>query len=96
MTLYVKCINDNVVWDAIEYPYEDYIPVEVESIPTGVFGGWWRLQDGQLVFDQALYDLALVPGVPQPLPDFVLLAQADTRILELEYENILLKEGLSV
>ena len=34
----------------------------------------------------------MVEDAPEPQPD--LLAEADARILELEYENLMLKEGL--
>jgi len=39
----------NVITDAIEYPYGDYVEIEVEQLPAGVMGGWYKLENGKIV-----------------------------------------------
>lgn len=92
MKLYIQTNADSVVTDVITYPHGDYVEIEHElPLPDGLLGGWYRWVDGGFAFDQQLYD-ALHPEEGAPPVD--LLAQADLRILELEHELILAKEGL--
>ena len=94
---YMKCNPDNIVWDLIDFPHEDYVEVQTpRTLPLGILAGWWRWVGGEFVYDPDLYNAIAKPDAPVPPPDSYLLAQADTRILELEYENILLKEGITV
>lgn len=46
---YLQVQNDGTITDAIEYPHNDYVEVELEYLPVGVYGGWWKLEDGELV-----------------------------------------------
>lgn len=46
---YIKVDKDNVIIDALSYPYSDYVPVDVDYLPTGVMGGWFKLEGGQIV-----------------------------------------------
>jgi len=45
---YLKLDQNNFILDIIEYPYEDYIEVEMPnlSLPSGINGGWFKLEDG--------------------------------------------------
>lgn len=40
----------NIITDAIEYPYADYVPYETDSrLPIGIYSGWFKLEDGVVV-----------------------------------------------
>jgi len=45
---YIQLDDNLVIKDIIEYPYSDYIEVEMEenSLPAGINGGWFKLEDG--------------------------------------------------
>lgn len=45
---YLKLNEDNIIIDIIEYAYEDYVEVEMSenSLPSGINGGWYKLEDG--------------------------------------------------
>ncbi|CAM3358750.1 hypothetical protein HP548_02905 [Paenibacillus taichungensis] len=51
-------LDGNVIRDAITYPYDGYTEVELDAthLPAGINAGYYRLQDGALVLDQALKD----------------------------------------
>lgn len=49
MKIYVKIDKDNIIRDCITYPYGDYIEVDVVEIPLGVYGGWFKLENGIIV-----------------------------------------------
>lgn len=88
--MYVKQDTDGYVRDIIEYPYEGYDTVDVAlPLPDTVIAGWWKLQDGAFVRDEARYAARPLPEAEQ------LLLEAEDRILELEYENLLLKGGMT-
>ncbi len=46
---YLQVQSDGTITDAITNPYEDYVKFEAEQLPIGVYGGWWKLEDGKLV-----------------------------------------------
>lgn len=46
---YLQVDENNIVRDAISYPYENYVPYEAEILPVGVNGGWFKLENGILV-----------------------------------------------
>ena len=39
----------NLITDAIEYPYDGYIAIQLDSLPAGVNGGWFKLESGVIV-----------------------------------------------
>lgn len=50
MKFYVMLDNDNVIRDVIDYPHEGYIEIEAHlPLPVGVNGGWFKLENGQIV-----------------------------------------------
>ena len=63
----------------------------IDSEPIGLNIGDWRM-DG-LWYRNDGDDIIPLP-IPQPEPEPNLLAEADALILELTYENLMLKEGL--
>jgi hypothetical protein len=61
-TFYLKIkANDNIILDAIDYPFNGYTQVEInlgagESLPVGINSGCYRLVNGSYVKDQELFD----------------------------------------
>jgi hypothetical protein len=55
-------LDGDIITDAIDYEYQDYIHVvlEVTHLPAGINGGWYRWNGTEYSFDQALYDAANV------------------------------------
>lgn len=51
-------IDGDIIRDAITYPYEGYTDVELDTthLPAGINAGYYRLQDGVPMLDQALKD----------------------------------------
>ena len=64
-------LNGDIITDAIEYEYQDYIHVELDELflPAGIRAGWYRWDGTAYHFDQALYDAAMTPSVTEPEPD---------------------------
>ena len=49
-TFYVLLDGDNFIRDVIEYEHDGYAEVELPfPLPVGINGGWWKLENGQLV-----------------------------------------------
>ncbi|SHI63440.1 hypothetical protein [Lutispora thermophila] len=71
MTFYLKIDENNIIRDAIEYPFEGYTEVHLEEthLPAGINGGWYR-------WNGATYEL-----------DEELKRQADERIKELRRQE---------
>lgn len=46
---YLQVQTDGTITDAITFPYKDYVEVELDYLPQGVYGGWWKLENGELV-----------------------------------------------
>lgn len=46
---YIKLNQDKIIQDAINYPHDGYIELDVETLPVGVNGGWWKYENGVLV-----------------------------------------------
>ncbi|GAB6990844.1 hypothetical protein [Paenibacillus pini] len=50
MIFYCQVSADNIITDVIEYPYRDYVEIEVEGrLPAGVSAGWFKLEEGKIV-----------------------------------------------
>ncbi|KMY49246.1 hypothetical protein [Peribacillus loiseleuriae] len=49
MKFYLQVQKDGLITDAITYPYGNYIEYEVEHLPPGVNGGWFKLENGVIV-----------------------------------------------
>jgi hypothetical protein len=51
-------LDNDIILDAIEYPYLGYTHVELDDmfLPAGINGGWYRWDGTAYHFDQALYD----------------------------------------
>lgn len=49
MTFYLQITGENIVTDAISYQHDNYVPYEADSLPVGVQGGWFKLENGLLV-----------------------------------------------
>ncbi|MFA9380481.1 MAG: hypothetical protein ACERKO_05415 [Acetanaerobacterium sp.] len=52
-TFYAQIDEVNRIRDIISYPYEDYVPVEVNTpLPAGILGGAYELRDGQIIYNK--------------------------------------------
>lgn len=51
MKFYLQINADNIITDAISYPHEGYVEFEhsEDHLVAGINGGWFKLEDGQLV-----------------------------------------------
>ncbi|WFR60880.1 hypothetical protein P9222_20335 [Paenibacillus amylolyticus] len=51
-------VDGDIIRDAITYSHEGYTEVEIDTthLPVGINAGYYRLQDGVPVLDQALKD----------------------------------------
>lgn len=54
MKFYLQTRQDGTITDAITYPYGDYKEYVADSLPVGVNGGWYKLEDGKIVEYQDL------------------------------------------
>jgi hypothetical protein len=92
MKSYIQCVKMALLLTSSHLPTAAYAEVE-HGFPC-LRRHRRLLQVGRttFVFDQALYDAIHIE--PEPVVD--LLAEADARILELEYELLLAQEGLIV
>lgn len=88
MTKFYFKLDNDIIRDVIEFPYQGYTEVEVNLVylPVGVNAGYYRLQDGLPVLDQALKDEADKASRPA---DYVDLEQ---RLAAAEAENKKLAE----
>nr|WP_154957426.1 hypothetical protein [Paenibacillus xylanexedens] len=57
MRFYLQ-LDGDIIRDAITYPYDGYTEVDLDTthLPAGINAGYYRLQDGVPVLDQALKD----------------------------------------
>lgn len=51
---YLKVQSDGIITDAISFPHDGYTEVEVDELPIGVNGGWFKLEDGNIIEYPAL------------------------------------------
>lgn len=49
MKFYLKTDEENTIIDAITYEHEGYVEYESDSLPVGVHGGWFKLENSELV-----------------------------------------------
>lgn len=49
MKIYLQVRPDGVITDCITYPYADYVEHDVDYIPQGIDGGWFKLEGGDVV-----------------------------------------------
>lgn len=49
MKIYLQVRPDGIITDCITYPHGDYVEHEVDYIPQGINGGWFKLNDGKVV-----------------------------------------------
>lgn len=49
MKIYLQVRPDNVITDCITYPYANYVEHEVDFIPQGINGGWFKFEGGEIV-----------------------------------------------
>jgi hypothetical protein len=49
MTFYLQVQTDGTITDAISYPFENYVPVEMDNLPIGISGGWFKFENGVIV-----------------------------------------------
>jgi len=50
MKYYLLLDENNIIQDAISYPVEGYIEVEVDKpFPAGINGGWYKWENGTYV-----------------------------------------------
>lgn len=46
---YLQVQPDGIITDAISYPYGNYTEFETDYLPIGICGGWFKLENGQIV-----------------------------------------------
>ncbi|MFS0858343.1 hypothetical protein [Paenibacillus taichungensis] len=86
MIFYVQ-LDGDIIRDVIQYEHGGYQPVELSTpLPIGINAGYYRLQDGVPVLDQALKDEADKASRPA---DYLELEQ---RLAAAEAENKKLAE----
>lgn len=49
MKIYLQVRPDGIITDCITYPHEGYVEHEVDYIPQGINGGWFKLEGGEVV-----------------------------------------------
>ena len=49
MKLYVQTDANDIITDAIDYPHTGYTEIDVVSVPSGINGGWFKLEGGLVV-----------------------------------------------
>lgn len=49
MKIYLQVRPDGIITDCITYPHEGYVEHDVDYIPQGINGGWFKFVDGQVV-----------------------------------------------
>jgi hypothetical protein len=49
-------VQDGIIFDAIEYPYQDYVEVELQEthLPAGINAGYYRLNGSVYTLDEQL------------------------------------------
>jgi hypothetical protein len=76
MKYYLLLDENNIIQDAISYPTDGYIEVEVDKpFPAGINGGWYKWENGTYVE---------IPELKPKGSDRELLDAALQRIAELE------------
>ncbi|SLJ92658.1 MULTISPECIES: hypothetical protein [unclassified Paenibacillus] len=88
-------LDGDIIRDVITYPYDGYTEVELGTmhLPAGINAGYYRLQDGVPVLDQALKDEADNASRPA---DYVELDQRLTAAqTQLAQENAELRQAVS-
>lgn len=69
---YLQVQKDGTITDAIEYQHEGYIEHQVESLPIGINGGWFKLVNGQIVEDVAKNPNTIENRIQQAIDDYTL------------------------
>ena len=46
---YIKLNSKNIIQDVISFPYGNYQEIELEDLPDGLAGGWFKYENGQVV-----------------------------------------------
>ncbi len=49
MKFYLQVQADGIITDAITYPYGNYVEYIADSLPVGINGGWFKLENGVIV-----------------------------------------------
>ena len=50
MTYYILIDKESIIRDAVTYPVEGYIQVQIEGpLPPGINGGWYKWENGTYV-----------------------------------------------
>ncbi len=49
MRIYLQVQNDKTITDCITFPYGNYVEYEVNVIPQGISGGWFKFENGKIV-----------------------------------------------
>ncbi|WP_339241418.1 hypothetical protein MKX40_10675 [Paenibacillus sp. FSL R5-0517] len=81
MLFYLQ-LDGDIIRDVIQYEHEGYQPAELSTpLPIGINAGYYRLQDGVPVLDQALKDEADKASRPA---DYV---ELERRLAESESRN---------
>lgn len=66
MKYYILLDENNIIRDAITYPFEGYVEVEVDKpFPAGINGGWYKWENGTYVEIPALKPV----GIEQRIAD---------------------------
>lgn len=52
---YIKIDNQNIIRDALNYPYDGYVQINVKELPAGSYAGYYKYIDNNIVFDEILF-----------------------------------------
>lgn len=78
MKFYLQLDEKNIIRDVIEFPYSNYIEYETEyPLPIGVYGGWFKLEDGNIVEYPELKPLAPLEERVNETNEMLMLALAE-------------------
>lgn len=46
---YIRVDSQNVIKDVISFPFDDYQEIELQDLPDGIAGRWFKYEGGQVV-----------------------------------------------
>lgn len=72
---YLQVQPNGIITDAITYPFGNYVEYEAESLPIGIMGGWFKLENGVIVEYPELKPLPPQEVEIQNLKDQIALMQ---------------------
>ncbi|WP_227397373.1 hypothetical protein [Jeotgalibacillus aurantiacus] len=47
--MFIKTNSENVITDCIAYEVEGYIEIQLDEVPIGINGGWFKYENGAVL-----------------------------------------------